>query len=118
MDKERVAKDITEFYLSGFIAKNDRTKEANLRLAFITFLKPYTENNYTVKPDESAGLGYADLVYYPLPFTNIKPNFPIIIEFKVYKSSDVALNQIVARQYYESCSELYKDIILVGLNYN
>ena len=118
MDKERVAKDFTEFYLSGFIAKNDRTKEANLRLAFITFLKPYTENNYTVKPDESAGLGYADLVYYPLPFTNIKPNFPIIIEFKIDKNTDIALKQIKDRQYYEDCIPSYKDIILVAINYN
>ena len=118
MDKERVAKDFTEFYLSGFIAKNDRTREANLRLAFITFLKPYTENNYTVKPDESAGLGYADLVYYPLPFTNIKPNFPIIIEFKIDKNTDIALKQIKDRQYYEDCIPSYKDIILVAINYN
>ena len=118
MDEERVAKDFTEFYLSGFIAKNDRTREANLRLAFITFLKPYTENNYTVKPDESAGLGYADLVYYPLPFTNIKPNFPIIIEFKIDKNTDIALKQIKDRQYYEDCIPSYKDIILVAINYN
>ena len=118
MDEERVAKDFTEFYLSGFIAKNDRTREANLRLAFITFLKPYTENNYTVKPDESAGQGYADLVYYPLPFTNIKPNFPIIIEFKIDKNTDIALKQIKDRQYYEDCIPSYKDIILVAINYN
>ena len=118
MDEETVQNIFNKYYLSEKVAKNDRRKEAILRKAFVDVLNPYAENKYAIKQEDSAGLGFADAIYYPLPFTNIKPNFPIIIEFKVNKSSDVALNQIIARQYYESCSELYKDIILVGLNYN
>ena len=118
MDEETVAKEFTEYYLSDFIAINDRTKEVNLRLAFISALKPYTENNYAIKPDDSAGLGYADAIYYPLPFTNITPNYAIIIEFKIDKNPDIALKQIDERRYYQHCSKLYKDIFLVGINYN
>ena len=118
MDEETVQNIFNKYYLSEKVAKNDRRKEAILRKAFVDVLNPYAENKYAIKQEDSAGLGFADAIYYPLPFTNIKPNFPIIIEFKVNKSLDVALNQIIARQYYESCSELYKDIILVGLNYN
>ena len=118
MDEETVAKEFTEYNLSDFIAINDRTKEVNLRLAFISALKPYTENNYAIKPDDSAGLGYADAIYYPLPFTTITPNYAIIIEFKIDKNPDIDLKQIDERRYNQHCSKLYKDIFLVGINYN
>ena len=118
MDEEKVVKEFTEYYLSDYVAINDRTREINLRQAFVSFLKPYTENNYGIRLDASAGIGYADLIYYPLPFTNIKPHYAIIIEFKIDKNTDIALKQIDERRYYQLCNKLYKDIFLVGLNYN
>ena len=118
MDEEKVVKEFTEYYLSDYVAINDRTREINLRQAFVSFLKPYTENNYGIRLDASAGIGYADLIYYPLPFTNIKPHYAIIIEFKIDKNTDIALKQIDERRYYQLCNKLYKDIFFVGLNYN
>ena len=118
MDEEKVVKEFTEYYLSDYVAINDRTREINLRQAFVSFLKPYTENNYGIRLDASAGIGYADLIYYPLPFTNIKPHYAIIIEFKIDKNTDIALKQIDERRYYQLCNKLYKDIFLVGINYN
>ena len=117
MDEEKVVKEFTEYYLSDYVAINDRTREINLRQAFVSFLKPYTENNYGIRLDASAGIGYADLIYYPLPFTNIKTHYAIIIEFKIDKNTDIALKQIDERRYYQLCNKLYKDIFLVGINY-
>ena len=104
MDEEKVVKEFTEYYLSDYVAINDRTREINLRQAFVSFLKPYTENNYGIRLDASAGIGYADLIYYPLPFTNIKPHYAIIIEFKIDKNTDIALKQIDERRYYLLCN--------------
>ncbi|MDY5779849.1 MAG: hypothetical protein SPK04_07920, partial [Succinivibrionaceae bacterium] len=48
----------------------------------------------------------------------IKPHYAIIIEFKIDKNTDIALKQIDERRYYQLCNKLYKDIFLVGINFD
>lgn len=80
-------------------------------------INPYAENIYVVRQEDILGLGRADIVYLPKP-GYVYPYYPIIIELKIDKSTKKAMDQIIAKKYYREYSELYTDLILVGVNYN
>ena len=117
LDEEKTSEIFTQYYHSGKVCVFDKRKEDIFRLAFTNMFNPYTENNYVLRTEDQLGLGRADLVYLPIPGTSVK-FYPIIIEFKIDKSTKVAFDQIVAKKYYREYSSLYNDLILVGINYN
>ena len=116
-DEERASELFTNYYHSGKVSSFDKSKEYILRLAFIDMINPYAENIYVVKQEDILGLGRADIVYLPKP-GYVYPYYPIIIELKIDKSTKKAMDQIIAKKYYREYSELYTDLILVGVNYN
>ena len=62
-----------------------------------------------------AGRGFADVVFLPLPSVG-KP--ALIVELKVDKSADTALQQIKDRKYPQALEGYTGEILLVGINYD
>lgn len=71
--------------------------------------------DYRLIRELSAGKGFADVVFLPLPSTN-KP--AIIVELKYGKPAGTALQQIRDRQYTQALSGYTGEILLVGISYN
>ena len=117
LDENKASEIFTNYYNSGKVAINDRTMESVLRNTLVHVLAPYTNKNYKIKNEDTLGLGRADIVYLPKP-GYVYPYYPIIIELKIDKSTKKAMDQIIAKKYYREYSELYTDLILVGVNYN
>lgn len=71
--------------------------------------------DYMLVREFPAGRGFADVVFLPLPSVG-KP--ALIVELKVDKSADTALQQIKDRKYPQALEGYTGEILLVGINYN
>jgi hypothetical protein len=61
------------------------------------------------------GFGYADVVYIPKKGST----FPVmIVELKMNKTADSAIDQIKNRNYPQALEDYGSDILLVGVNYD
>ncbi len=70
---------------------------------------------YNVIRELPAGKGFADIALIPRPDSGNKP--PMIIELKYDKDADTALKQIKEKRYSGNLRG-YRDVLLVGVNYN
>ena len=83
--------------------------------------KAHTEAYYSARKDYKiirelpTGRGFADVVFLPLPKTG-KP--ALIIELKVNKSAETALQQIKDRGYTQALEGYAGEILLVGISYD
>lgn len=122
MEEETVANSLTKYYLKnneGLVkASNNKTLRSSLKKGFITFLKPYTENLYALNEGFDGLFDDGIIFYFPLPRTNLKTSFPIIIKFMINQSAKEALNKIKAKNYYEEYHSICNDLIFVGINYS
>ncbi|MDE6518718.1 MAG: PD-(D/E)XK nuclease domain-containing protein, partial [Acetatifactor sp.] len=71
--------------------------------------------DYRLIRELPTGRGFADVVFLPLP-TAGRP--AIIIELKVNKSADTALQQIRERRYTQALEDYVGEILLVGISYD
>ena len=71
--------------------------------------------DYMLVREFPAGRGFADVVFLPLPSVG-KP--ALIVELKVDKSADTALQQIKDRKYPQALEGYTGEILLVGINYD
>ncbi len=75
----------------------------------------YAKNNYIVHRELATGKGFADLVL--VPRKNVESP-ALVIELKVDKTADAAIDQIRRRQYPEKILQYTGNLLLVGINYN
>lgn len=81
-----------------------------IKLAYYTY-----RDHYLRFEELPSGLGYADIVYIPLP-DSLYP--VLVIELKWNKSALGAIDQILDRKYPTFLSSYNGDILLVGINYD
>ncbi|OON98285.1 MAG: AAA family ATPase [Epulopiscium sp. Nele67-Bin004] len=81
-----------------------------LTLAYLS-----ARDRYRIEREEKSGKGYVDFVFHPRNSIDL----PIIVELKKDKSTEVALEQIVEREYVAKFQNLYKrNVLIVGINYD
>ena len=88
---------------------NEDTLMSAIYLAYI-----YAKNEYTVIKEMTTGKGFADVVF--IPFYPGKP--AMIIELKRNGSTESALSQIQAKEYYDSLEHYQGNLLFVGINYD
>ena len=71
--------------------------------------------DYKMIRELPAGLGFADIVFFPLPFTK-KP--ALVVELKYGKSAKAAIQQIKDRRYAQALEGYSGEVLLVGINYD
>ena len=75
----------------------------------------YAKNDYIVHRELPTGKGFADIVLIPRKHV-VAP--AIVIELKVNKHADAAIDQIKRRQYPEKVRQYTDRLLLVGINYD
>ena len=80
-----------------------------ITLAYLT-----ARDKYRIEREEKTGKGYADFTFHPKRERDI----PIIIELKKNESPEVALKQIVEKEYYIKFIEEYKKVLAVAITYD
>ena len=88
---------------------NEDALQSAIYLSYI-----YALNKYTVIKEMTTGKGFADVVF--IPFV---PNIPaMIIELKRNRSAMSAIEQIRAKNYFDSLSSYSGNLLFVGINYD
>ena len=75
----------------------------------------YAKNNYIIHRELATGKGFADIVL--IPRKNVDSP-AIVIELKVNKDADSAIEQIHRKEYPGKASEHANRLLLVGINYD
>ena len=112
-DEEAVAKGIeaAHYENTSILSYNDENSlSCVLSLAYY-----YARNDYVIHRELASGKGFADLVLIPRKHIDSPA---IIIELKVNKDADTALDQIRRKEYPAKVAEYAGDLLLVGVNYD
>ena len=112
-DSEAVARGIEAAHdeNTSILSYNDENSLACvLSIAFY-----YAKNDYIVHREMATGKGFADLVL--IPRKNVDSP-AIVIELKVDKGADAAIDQIKRRQYPEKILQYTGNLLLVGISYD
>ena len=112
-DAESVAKELDKAHseVASILTYNDENSlGCAIGLAYYSARK-----DYKLIRELSAGKGYADIAFLPLPHTN-KP--AMVVELKYDRSVSAAIQQIKDRQYTQALEGYTGEILLVGVNYN
>ena len=75
----------------------------------------YARNDYVMHRELPTGKGFADIVL--IPRKNVDSP-AIVIELKVNKDADAAIDQIQRKQYPDKVAEYANRLLLVGINYD
>ena len=75
----------------------------------------FARNNYVIHRELPTGKGFADIVL--IPRKNVESP-AVIIELKVDKDADAAIDQIHRRQYSAKVAEYASHLLLVGISYD
>ena len=75
----------------------------------------YARNNYVMHRELASGKGFADIVL--IPRKNVDSP-AIVIELKVDKDADSALDQIRRKEYPAKVAEYAANLLLVGISYD
>ena len=75
----------------------------------------YAKNDYVIHRELATGKGFADIVL--IPRKNVDSP-AIILELKVNKTADSAIDQIKRKQYPAKVAEYANHLLLVGINYD
>ena len=112
-DAEAVAKGIEAAHdenTSILSYNNENSLACVLSIAYY-----YARNDYVMDRELATGKGFADIVL--IPRKNVDSP-AIVIELKVNKDADAAIDQIRRRQYPEKIRQHADRLILVGINYD
>lgn len=111
MDEEKVAQYIEKAHqLVSIIQYNDE----NALAYTVDFAYMAANNYYTILREIPSGKGYADIVF--IPFNPIHP--AMVVELKWQKDTDIAINQILEKEYYASLNHYLGNLLLIGISYN
>ncbi|MCD7892533.1 MAG: ATP-binding protein [Erysipelotrichaceae bacterium] len=111
-EEEKVAHYIEEAHLeTSIIQYND---ENALAYVINNAYMPAANNYYTILREPPTGKGYADLVF--IPYNPIHP--AMVVELKWHKNTDIAINQILEKEYYASLKHYLDNLLLIGISYN
>ncbi len=75
----------------------------------------YARNNYVMHRELATGKGFADIVF--IPRKNVDSP-AIVVELKVSKSADTAIDQILRKEYPAKVAEYEGRLLLVGISYD
>ena len=114
LDGDTVAELIQEIHNSSAVSIYDYNSESALTFCVITGLLWATLDDYSYHREDQAGKGRIDLVYEPV----IRKQPLILIEFKYGESAEIAIQQIKTQEYFKRYTQQYRNIIIVGINYN
>jgi RecB family endonuclease NucS len=112
-DEEAVAEAIEEAHSAGtapLFYNDEQALRSVIRFAYISCVDEY----FRVE-ELPTGIGYADVVYIPKKGSALPV---MIVELKVNKSADSAIDQIKNRKYPQALENCGSDILLVGVNYD
>ncbi len=112
-DAESVAKELDKAHseVASILTYNDENSlGCAIGLAYYSARK-----DYKLIRELTAGKGFADIAFLPLPHTN-KP--AMVVELKYDRSVSTAIQQIKDRQYMQALEGYTGEILLVGVNYN
>ena len=96
------------------VASNRSYNNEDALMSAIYLAYIYAKNEYTVIKEMTTGKGFADVVF--IPFYPGKP--AMIIELKRNSSTESALSQIQAKEYYDSLEHYQGNLLFVGINYD
>ena len=114
LDSNAVAHNLDKIHFSSANPKTF-SNEAALHTSVVSALT-YSKAYYNLHDEESTGYGIADVVL--IPRFHYSKNPAIIIELKVDKSAEVALNQIKEKKYGQDFECYKNNMIFIGINYN
>ena len=97
-------------YTSVFEYNDENSLSCVLTMAYFS-----AQGYYNIVRELATGKGYADFAFIPL--INTGNRLPMIIELKWNRSANTAIKQIKENRYVGKLSD-YKEILLVGINYN
>ena len=112
-DEQSVARGLDKAHMeaSSILEYNDENSlSCAIGLAYYSARK-----DYRLIRELPTGLGFADVVFLPLPSVN-KP--ALVIELKYNKDAYTAIQQIKNRKYTQALEEYKGEILLVGINYD
>ena len=118
-DQKLVAKLVQEVHNNSveLISFQEYNHESALRFTLQFLLLFSALGHYNFEKEASTGSRYADLILIPLRNDLAHP--PIIFEFKLNRSSDVAIKQIIEQNYKQKIRLNSKEpIYYVGINYD
>lgn len=105
------ALDLAHINVSSILTYNDESCLAcAIRLAYFSAI-----DDYRIIRELPTGIGYADIVFLPLPSRNMPA---IVVELKYNKSVNTAIKQIKDNKYPEALTGFSGEILLVGINYD
>ena len=96
------------------VASNRSYNNEDALMSAIYLAYIYAKNEYTVIKEMTTGKGFADVVF--IPFCPGRP--AMIIELKHNGSTESALSQIQAKEYYDSLEHYQGNLLFVGINYD
>ncbi len=113
MDEEAVAEIIEQAHQdnTSILKYNDENS-----LACVISIAYYAaRKNYVMHREMPAGKGFADLIFEPRKNCDL-PAF--IVELKQNKTSDIAVEQILKKEYMDALKDYHGEVLLVGINYD
>jgi hypothetical protein len=112
-DEEAVAEAIEETHSAGIAPlfyNDEQALRSVIRFAYISCVDEY------LRVEElPTGIGYADVVYIPKKGSALPV---MIVELKMNKSADGAIDQIKNRNYPQALENYGSDVLLVGVSYD
>jgi hypothetical protein len=112
-DEEVVAKAIEEAHSAGtapLFYNDEQALRSVIRFAYISCVDEYLRIE-----ELPTGIGYADVVYIPKKGSALPV---MIVELKMNKSADSAIDQIKNRNYPQALKDYGSDMLLVGVSYD
>ncbi len=112
-DEEAVARGVEaahDEHTSILSYNNENSLACVLSLAYY-----YARNDYVIHRELATGKGFADIVL--IPRKNVDSP-AIVLELKVNKDADTAIDQILRKQYPAKVAQYTGNLLLVGINYD
>jgi hypothetical protein len=112
-DEEAVAEALEVAHSAGtapLFYNDEQALRSVIRFAYISCVDEYMRIE-----ELPTGIGYADVVYIPKKGSALPA---MIVELKMNKSADSAIDQIKNRNYPQALEDCGSDILLVGVNYD
>ena len=112
-DEEAVARGVDAAHddNTSILSYNDENSLA----CVLSIAYYYARNDYVMLRELASGKGFADIVLIPRKHVDSPA---IILELKVNKDADAAIDQVHRRQYPDKVSEYASRLLLVGINYD
>lgn len=113
-NEEAVAKSLDESHINVSSNRTYNNEDSLHSAIYLSYM--YALNKYTNIKEMTAGKGFADSVYIPIPAAK---NYPaLVIELKHNKDVRSAIKQIKEKKYSKALENYSGEILLVGITYD